>query len=143
MLLAYNANSATIAANLGKWRPNAANPTGLYVPNLSEQFFRAWTLGAGREAGAWYSDETRPITGSFAFQTGMNGNAYVVPVKEATNGAFSTYGNLEGRTVQVSDVEQYGPHRVDMDTSHIIPTGPENVPQHIWQPLVIYLGLSA
>ena len=105
--------------------------------------FRAWTLGAGREAGAWYSDETRPITGSFAFQTGMNGNAYVVPVKEATNGAFSTYGNLEGRTVQVSDVEQYGPHRVDMDTSHIIPTGPENVPQHIWQPLVIYLGLSA
>ena len=40
MLLAYNANSATIAANLGKWRPNAANPTGLYVPNLSEQFFR-------------------------------------------------------------------------------------------------------
>ena len=42
MLLAYNANSATIAANLGKWRPNAANPTGLYVPNLSEQFFRSF-----------------------------------------------------------------------------------------------------
>ena len=50
MLLAYNANSATIAANLGKWRPNAANPTGLYVPNLSEQFFRGWTGGrAGRQ----------------------------------------------------------------------------------------------
>ena len=43
MLLAYNATSATIAANLGKWRPNAANPTGLYVPKLSDQFFRAWT----------------------------------------------------------------------------------------------------
>ena len=40
MLLAYNAASATIAANLGKWRPNAANPTGLYVPKLSDQFFR-------------------------------------------------------------------------------------------------------
>ena len=38
MLLAYNAASATIAANLGKWRPNAANPTGLYVPKLSDQF---------------------------------------------------------------------------------------------------------
>ena len=38
MLLAYNATSATIAANLGKWRPNAANPTGLYVPKLSDQF---------------------------------------------------------------------------------------------------------
>ncbi len=54
MLLAYNANSATIAANLGKWRPNAANPTGLYVPNLSEQFFRAWT-GVTGEAGSWQS----------------------------------------------------------------------------------------
>ena len=53
MLLAYNANAATIAANLGKWRPNAANPTGLYVPNLSEQFFRGWTQGASREAGSW------------------------------------------------------------------------------------------
>ena len=40
MLLAYNATSATLAANLGKWRPNAANPTGLYVPKLSDQFFR-------------------------------------------------------------------------------------------------------
>ncbi len=47
MLLAYNATSATIAANLGKWRPNAANPTGLYVPNLSEQFSE---LGRGRES---------------------------------------------------------------------------------------------
>ena len=45
MLLAYNANAATIAANLGKWRPNAANPTGLYVPKLGDQFFR---LGGGR-----------------------------------------------------------------------------------------------
>ena len=47
MLLTYNATTATIAANLGKWRPNAANPTGLYVPKLGEQFFSAWT-GAGR-----------------------------------------------------------------------------------------------
>ena len=50
MLLAYNAASATIAANLGKWRPNAANPTGLYVPKLSDQFFRAWT-GRGNAGG--------------------------------------------------------------------------------------------
>ncbi|MEI3454738.1 MAG: phage tail protein [Bilophila wadsworthia] len=52
MLLAYNANSATIAANLGKWRPNAANPTGLYVPKLSEQFFRAW-VGTGDGRGEY------------------------------------------------------------------------------------------
>lgn len=45
MVLPYNADSATIAANLGKFRPNAANPTGLYLPSCGEQFFR---LGRGR-----------------------------------------------------------------------------------------------
>lgn len=39
MLLAYDADAAAQAANLGKWRPNSANPTGLYTPNLSNQFF--------------------------------------------------------------------------------------------------------
>ena len=63
MLLAYNANSATIAANLGKWRPNAANPMGLYVPNLSEQFFRAWT-GVG-QAGLRVADMGRNLTASW------------------------------------------------------------------------------
>ncbi|MDR1947626.1 MAG: hypothetical protein LBQ51_10755, partial [Desulfovibrio sp.] len=33
MLLPYNADSATIAANIGMWRPNAASPTGLFAPN--------------------------------------------------------------------------------------------------------------
>ena len=64
MLLAYNATSATIAANLGKWRPNAANPTGLYVPKLSDQFFRGWTLGAG-EAGKYNAPGLPDIIGKY------------------------------------------------------------------------------
>ena len=63
MLLAYNANSATIAANLGKWRPNAANPTGLYVPKLGDQFFRAWT-GAG-ESGKYNAPGLPDIIGKY------------------------------------------------------------------------------
>ena len=63
MLLAYNAASATIAANLGKWRPNAANPTGLYVPKLSDQFFRAWT-GAG-ESGKYNAPGLPDIIGKY------------------------------------------------------------------------------
>ncbi len=50
MLLPWDANSGTKAANLGKWRPDAANPTGLFTPNLSGQFFRNWgssVKGAG------------------------------------------------------------------------------------------------
>ncbi len=42
MLLPWDADSGTKAANLGKWRPDAANPTGLYTPNLGGQFFRNW-----------------------------------------------------------------------------------------------------
>lgn len=42
MLLPWDASSEQQAANLGKWRPNALNPTGLYTPALSGQFFRNW-----------------------------------------------------------------------------------------------------
>ena len=66
MLLAYNAASATIAANLGKWRPNAANPTGLYVPKLSDQFFRAWTGGGDGLAGIYNAPGLPEIGGHFA-----------------------------------------------------------------------------
>ena len=31
----------------------------------------------------------------------------------------------------------------DLDTSLVVPTGPENVPPHVWQPVAIYLGLQA
>ena len=45
----------TIAANLGKWRPNAANPTGLYVPKLSDQFFPSLDGdGRGRKLASRY-----------------------------------------------------------------------------------------
>ncbi|WP_303878903.1 hypothetical protein, partial [Desulfovibrio piger] len=42
MLMGWDANVETQKANLGKWRPNAAIPTGLYTPALSGQFFRNW-----------------------------------------------------------------------------------------------------
>ena len=59
MLMPWDADAATQAANLGKFRPNAANPTGLYLPLHGGQFFRAWALGADREAGSWQKDELR------------------------------------------------------------------------------------
>jgi len=52
MLLPWDASSEQQAANLGKWRPNALNPTGLYTPNLSGQFFRNWAPGDSLVAGA-------------------------------------------------------------------------------------------
>ena len=70
MLLPWDASSEQQAANLGKWRPNALNPTGLYTPALSGQFFRNWGLESGNEAGEWGRDEIRNLTGELTWSLG-------------------------------------------------------------------------
>ena len=135
MLLAYNATSATIAANLGKWRPNAANPTGLYVPNLSEQFFRAWTGGAGREAGSWMTDTGRTIQGMVNYD-------HLAPME--TSGVFSTApGDGNGYNMSVTS-PNYGPTNFTIDaglmwgSDHV---GSAFAPEHVLLPVVLYLGI--
>ena len=135
MLLAYNANAATIAANLGKWRPNAANPTGLYVPNLSEQFFRAWT-GRSREAGSWATDQMRAITG-----VGAEGLADTAA--NLTGAFFSNYAVKVGGFVGITDISAVYACANGFDSSRVVPTGPVTVPPHVWQPIILYLGLPA
>lgn len=89
MLLAYNANAATIAANLGKWRPNAANPTGLYVPKLGDQFFRGWT-GSGGTPGAHHDAGLPNITGFLetATTTGQERATGCFVQRVVTQGAY-------------------------------------------------------
>ena len=129
MLLAYNANAATIAANLGKWRPNAANPTGLYVPKLGEQFFRAWTGGGGREAGSWQSDA-------------LQSHEHDIP----------TYAGISGtRATLIDDKGNLNQSNITLDVGrfYTYPTGPsgriaaESRPVNISVPAVLYLGLPA
>ena len=139
MLLAYNANSATIAANLGKWRPNAANPTGLYVPNLSEQFFRAWT-GVG-QAGLRVADMGRNLTASWT--TGWV--THFIPTV-LTSGAAFTANEMafEASTEPGQKVNQ--PFHVGIDAGRIWGTehvGTEFAPTHVQLPAILYLGLSA
>ena len=129
MLLAYNANAATIAANLGKWRPNAANPTGLYVPKLGEQFFRAWTGGGGREAGSWQSDA-------------LQSHEHDIP----------TYAGISGtRATLIDDKGNLNQSNITLDVGrfYTYPTGPsgriaaESRPVNISVPAILYLGLPA
>ena len=132
MLLAYNANSATIAANLGKWRPNAANPTGLYVPILSEQFFRAWTLGAGREAGSWQK---------FAVETGITGAR--TSRDNYGNMSASLLGNVTQNTISVTWISAYtsgsiSPYEFTSQQTMANETRPSNISV----PVIVYLGLS-
>ena len=140
MLLAYNANSATIAANLGKWRPNAANPTGLYVPKLGDQFFRGWTGGAGREAGSWQGDAIRNVTGSAGIG-GQTGLAYPLAM-DGNTGALCPQGEKGTHSLStMTSVNTYG--GLVFDASHAVPTAAENRPVNIAVPVILYLGLSA
>lgn len=120
MLLPWDASSEQQAANLGKWRPNALNPTGLYTPALSGQFFRNWAPGSKGNPGNWYADNVRAHAHTFGQRLASGGGA--------------NYGNPTSqlwfdRTGDAAKTASYG--------------GEETVPQHIWQPICLYLGRPA
>ena len=138
MLLAYNANSATIAANLGKWRPNAANPTGLYVPNLSEQFFRAWGQGAGN-AGGYNAPGLPEIEGAWSGWNIMSiaggGPSGAFQANWAPNGVVA----VETKVAGVWD-------SLDIDASRSNPlygSSTTVMPASVNLPVILYLGISA
>lgn len=129
MLMGWDADVETQKANLGKWRPNASIPTGLYTPALSEQFFRNWAPGADTTAGTWLADTGRNATGVVGAL-----DSDVLP-----SGVFFTNGR--GLTAVSSGDRSI----VKMDLSkqwkgHV---GTEFSPEHIWQPAILYLGRPA
>ena len=133
MLLGWDATEEEQAANLGKWRPDSSIPTGLYTPALSGQFFRNWTLEKEQNAGVWGRDEIRNIHGS--------AGDYIWGAENFT-GALSASKN-QGVVVTTGGGSSYPRKNIEFDAAKSVPTGPETVPQHIWQPVVLYLGRSA
>ena len=125
LVMPWDADTEEQAANLGKFRPNAANPTGLYLPLHGGQFFRNWVLGMG-QAGAWGRDEIRNITGQLGADS----------FNASNSGAFSTSNGAQ-RTCSGGTGN---PDCTIFDASLVVPTGPLNVPPHVWQPVIIYLG---
>ena len=134
MLLAYNANSATIAANLGKWRPNAANPTGLYVPNLSEQFFRAWT-GTG-ESGRYNAPGLPELLGGFS--------AYTFDAGMPWQAITSVDSGMNALTVGSSGGTRYNAFTFRASLSNTIYGASSTVmPPSVNLPVILYLGIPA
>ena len=129
MLMGWDADVETQKANLGKWRPNAAIPTGLYTPALSGQFFRNWAQGESKEAGAWGEDAIRNITGE------ASGANSVGPCADGMGAIYR--GAVQGNATYRNG--SYGGYLM-FDASRVVPTGPENVPPHVWQPVCLYLG---
>ena len=132
MLLAYNASEADIAAYPGKFKPNAANPTGLFLPRL-EGLFARYCSGNDGEIGARRTDTGRNLQG---------GMSAFGPATAHYTGAFSvtSYTNQEiaagaewGRVVATFDASRiWGDH-----------VGNEFVPVHYTQPVALYLGRPA
>ena len=140
MLMGWDADVETQKANLGKWRPNAAIPTGLYTPALSGQFFRNWGPGGDNPAGGWASDAMRALTGMASFARGSGGGAILMDDAE---GVFHVDRNGISIQAYTGSSTNFPLSRLFFDSSRNTPTGPENVPPHIWQPVILYLGRPA
>lgn len=135
MLMGWDADVETQKANLGKWRPNAAIPTGLYTPALSGQFFRNWAQENGAAGG--YSPAGLPdMFGTFG--DGWSNGSYRAsgPFKrfavaggsnsaDGGNGITNMWDFLASRSNPI-----YG--RSDTVT-----------PANISQPAILYLGRPA
>lgn len=140
MLMGWDADVETQKANLGKWRPNAAIPTGLYTPALSGQFFRNWGPEGDNPAGGWASDAMRALTGMASFARGSGGGSILMDDAE---GVFHVDRNGISIQAYTGSSTNFPLSRLFFDSSRDTPTGPENVPPHVWQPAILYLGRPA
>lgn len=138
MLLEANATSEQIAANLGKFRKHP-NGLGLYLPSCGEQFFRAWTLGAGREAGSWQQDAVQPgFTQLLGRQAGTGGGC-VGPVS-ASGGVTLTTKDTAIQYGLVSEASELAMQYTWKSTQR---TADETHPVNVAFPVCLYLGLPA
>ena len=137
MLMGWDADVETQKANLGKWRPNAAIPTGLYTPALSGQFFRNWCpAGAATAPGAWSPDSGRNLTGQVDYLLGTTSGGI-------TSGCFSE--TTQRPPVAVAEGQTHHQIVLNFDAATVWGehAGAEFVPPHVWQPAILYLGRPA
>ena len=134
MLLEAGADGETIAANLGKWVKHS-NGLGLYTPQLGNQFFRAWTLEAGREAGSYQGDAIRNLNGSVGntLRGGVITDTGVFVSHQATYVIRAQDGGA--LPIYVEGFNFYAAEQVS--------TAPENRPANVAVPVILYLGLPA
>jgi hypothetical protein len=136
LVLPWNASSATIAANLGAFRPDAANPSGLFLPSHGDQFLRAWVSGLARQAGSWETDTMRNVTGQFSGYTSGTWNF------KAFSGALYSKAMANGGLLTL-DGGATGLTGVGLDLSLVVPTGTETAGKNVAQPMCVYLGRPA
>ena len=140
MLMAWDADEETQAANLGMWRPDAAKPTGLFTPNLSGQFFRNWAPKENKNAGTWNAPGLPNLTGGITniasggeeLSVSNSNSALYVSIRDINN---KNPGSAYGHTFQAQlDASRYNTIYGNSDTV---------MPPSINQPAILYLGRSS
>ena len=126
MLMAWDADGETQAANLGQWRPDAAEPTGLFTPNLTGQFLRCWGPGIERQAGSWQADAVQG-----------HGHVFYAGVAAGSGGGGGyinfSQSNKSGVVRGPESLDGYGTARIADETR----------PANLALPVIIYLGQPA
>ena len=131
MVMPWDADEEHQAAHLGQFRPDSANPTGLFLPVDGGQFFRNWVLGEDF-AGEYNAPGLPGITGSAGTLLGDADGAFFrqtlyPPERDYPHGVTLCFS-------------------VGMDASRCSPIyGRETtvMPSSINQPAILYLGRPA
>ena len=82
----------------------------------------------------------RALTGMASFARGEGGGAIIM---DATEGVFRVDRNGPSTQAYTGSSNKFPLSRLFFDSSQGTPTGPENVPPHVWQPAILYLGREA
>ena len=98
--------------------------------------FRAWGQGVEDNAGGWQNDTVREIWAKLCdFYGGINMSTDgALPAASVLS--MTGYAPREDLVMRRTGVGYFR-------ASNIVPTGPVTVPPHIWQPVIMYLGLPA
>ena len=134
MLLPWDADSGTKAANLGKWRPDAAEPTGLYTPNLIDTFLMSWTGGNSQNAGA-YNKPGAPNISGYSSWVRILGGSPSGAIVEKTGKTNADNGDNTRTYVSIG---------IDASkSSSIYGASTTIMPSSVNVPVIIYLGNSS
>ena len=148
MTLAYNASASDKSAFLGKWRPDAATPTGLYLPNMINRFFKYGTTTNTTWLGKIANSGAPNILGNDAGSISAYVYAYTESAKAGLwggalgiNAASNTeYTSVTGWTTNINARRPYLLEFNASKSNSIYGSNGEIMPQTVHLPLIIYLG---
>lgn len=130
MVMPWDADEEHQAAHLGQFRPDSANPTGLFLPVDGGQFFRNWGPGDGA-CGQFNQPGLPNIVGNLQATTNS-------PV----DGAFRRESMIQAGAWNGNG----DPWRTSFDASRcssIYGTSDTVMPPSVNQPVILYLGRPA